>query len=960
MSSGCRVLPDGVTLATLHPLLPADQTQWGAFIKNQLPAAKLGERKRIELALKTGEWRVRQSKGRDWRDATSLALPSTPAAHNFIASDSGTIGPPASAPATADAAEHPLLMSTLQIIKLPDDVKEWWQVVHAPVVMVRASPSTSGVPLGAAAYGEIVAVEAVEVHGGQKWLRLSTAERDNLAINYTKSTEHRPNEAFMLVNGAVLGFGELMRPAATAHNPPREVWELAHRVYAAAWDARGERCYRVGLPKRVRYARLSKAAAAAENSDQQNRLIELNGKKYGEFLLSGLEAESRPKESDAQALMRIMAASTLRQYLSCWLPVESARADGAKTRWGSLLGSDEGGKHPFLALTLTPRPDSNHVPSRPRPRLCIALLLRGAPPGCVSGFLAYHLAVGFERVYLYFDDVDDPAITAARRYEPQAVITLCNETYWKRQRRTNSFFTENLSQMALSNSGLSVENFEKGDVQSRQCVVVQEAISLAASAGFDWILHIDIDELWYSPIPSAQRDAPAVFAAAPDCVQQLVFSNHEAVPQYNDSDCWFTSHTLFKIHNHFTRGPKANEEAEKRVERARKRGEVEEAAAEREARAAQRHATGLVAVAAQRELSTTASKGSSQEDHAMEEAFVAWSEDAQRRDDEEANDQDEFEHRIRDIQIDRCLRMRNKLEGPTAAQLRRQARQCLEDGDLEGARKAYKESTKRGGKEAAAFSYFTAHAQGKAAVRLRPEAGATPFQPLPRAGIHCFTFEQASRFPMDAPFAFQGSIECDINGMRSCRCQGAGSPVVLHYPNATLSYWLKKYEMLTTNVTQAFAGKASNEAGGQISLKSMPKLKECLISILERSRKKDKRATEKAEREKAQGTGVEAEDGLDEDDDVADAMEEAKFKKGTSQGMHDIAAALVSAGEYEMAKNLYKSQFCLVDTLPCIASEGLLVEIKFVRDLICEVMADASTTTNPATTAMSARPVGID
>ena len=105
----------------------------------------------------------------------------------------------------------------------------------------------------------------------------------------------------------------------------------------------------------------------------------------------------------------------------------------------------------------------------------------------------------------------------------------------------------------MRDSGLSVENFEKGDVQSRQCVVVQEAIALAAADGFDWLLHVDIDELWYSPVPSAQRDAPSVFAAAPDSVTEIIFPNHEAVPQLEDSDCWFTSHTLFKVASTFTR-----------------------------------------------------------------------------------------------------------------------------------------------------------------------------------------------------------------------------------------------------------------------------------------------------------------------------------------------------------------------------------------------------------------------
>jgi hypothetical protein len=57
-----------------------------------------------------------------------------------------------------------------------------------------------------------------------------------------------------------------------------------------------------------------------------------------------------------------------------------------------LLGTCDG-RDPFPRF-----PRRGEVASRPR--LAIALLIRGAPPLCVAGWCAYHLAIGFERLYM--------------------------------------------------------------------------------------------------------------------------------------------------------------------------------------------------------------------------------------------------------------------------------------------------------------------------------------------------------------------------------------------------------------------------------------------------------------------------------------------------------------------------------------------------------------------------------
>ena len=107
--------------------------------------------------------------------------------------------------------------------------------------------------------------------------------------------------------------------------------------------------------------------------------------------------------------------------------------------------------------------------------------------------------------------------------------------------------------------------------------------------------------------------------------------------------------------------------------------------------------------------------------------------------------------------------------------------------------------------EGAAMQYFTAHEQGKAAVRLRPKAGGEAFHPPPGAGIHRW--------------------QVHIGG-RSQTCYGAHAPVILHYPNADFGYWRRKYEMLTVD--------PSFGAGSQISLKGMPRLTRLLEKEMSR------------------------------------------------------------------------------------------------------------------------------
>lgn len=91
-----------------------------------------------------------------------------------------------------------------------------------------------------------------------------------------------------------------------------------------------------------------------------------------------------------------------------------------------------------------------------------------------------------------------------------------------------------------------------------------------------------------------------------------------------------------------------------------------------------------------------------------------------------------------------------------------------------------------------------------------------------------------------------------------------------------------------------------------------------------------------------------AEGAADDDDATDDAVRAAgddsieAAMKGSSLGMHDLAAAFVSRGDLKMAEGLYKHQLCMVDELPLLASHGLLVEITFPRRLLEELLPGAA------------------
>lgn len=220
------------------------------------------------------------------------------------------------------------------------------------------------------------------------------------------------------------------------------------------------------------------------------------------------------------------------------------------------------------------------------PRLAIALMVRAAPPIVVDGFIRYHLSIGFEKIWMYFDapheDEDAIAVAedAARHTNGAVVVTRCTAAWWEGLRKgtpPSRFLMRGLHAKAREEEDEAtggkmdvkdrfymfmterrmVDSLETGDVQGRQSVVVDLALCDAQREGLDWCFHIDVDELFYLPAARHRSDARKFFhERIPAGADQVRFVNLEIVPETLRVGDWFGECDLFKINKLHVRGVK--------------------------------------------------------------------------------------------------------------------------------------------------------------------------------------------------------------------------------------------------------------------------------------------------------------------------------------------------------------------------------------------------------------------
>jgi hypothetical protein len=164
-------------------------------------------------------------------------------------------------------------------------------------------------------------------------------------------------------------------------------------------------------------------------------------------------------------------------------------------------------------------------------KVAIVTTLRGAE-AVVTSFIRYHLAAGFSRIYLFFDDPADASLPIARSYGQQVT---CIPNDWRLQRLWKTTRTY------LGNPAL--RHHIASEVMARQILNADVAGGLALADGMDWLMHIDVDELFY---PTGQT-VPEHFEQLSDGgVTSMSYANLEGVPERTDIEDFFREITLFK------------------------------------------------------------------------------------------------------------------------------------------------------------------------------------------------------------------------------------------------------------------------------------------------------------------------------------------------------------------------------------------------------------------------------
>jgi len=163
-----------------------------------------------------------------------------------------------------------------------------------------------------------------------------------------------------------------------------------------------------------------------------------------------------------------------------------------------------------------------------RSKVAIVTTLRDAG-AMLESFVAYHLRTGFAHLFLFFDDPADPGLA---RFSGHPMITAVAHDELLRK-----------SWASLPEYDGLAEYLDR-EVMVRQVLNAALAMDMARSQGFDWLLHIDADELFFSvtrPVPEF------FFEALSQPFDTICYQNLEAVPERLDIADPFREVDLFKL-----------------------------------------------------------------------------------------------------------------------------------------------------------------------------------------------------------------------------------------------------------------------------------------------------------------------------------------------------------------------------------------------------------------------------
>eukprot|EP00750_Incisomonas_marina_P031798 INCI8308.3.p1 GENE.INCI8308.3~~INCI8308.3.p1 ORF type:complete len:639 (+),score=110.00 INCI8308.3:238-2154(+) len=225
-----------------------------------------------------------------------------------------------------------------------------------------------------------------------------------------------------------------------------------------------------------------------------------------------------------------------------------------------------------------------HGASPPGARAAIVTTVRYAAADVIAAFCRWHLFKGFVHIYLFFEDPQEAfrfKQYLRAKLTPVAQATEDGLSHaWMAilSGESVSIIVTDVVDVARADPVYLSEKRESSfmktpeagsldtEIMARQCLNAEVAAARAAthpshSGGrMDWLLHIDIDELFLVQAADPMEQQPTVsqhFSSVPAEVQFVAYVNHEAVPEHDgDIRNYFTEVCLFKQNpNVFKRRP---------------------------------------------------------------------------------------------------------------------------------------------------------------------------------------------------------------------------------------------------------------------------------------------------------------------------------------------------------------------------------------------------------------------
>jgi hypothetical protein len=157
----------------------------------------------------------------------------------------------------------------------------------------------------------------------------------------------------------------------------------------------------------------------------------------------------------------------------------------------------------------------------------------------VESFVKYHLRLGVDRIYLFWD-CPQRALPPSVENAPRVRVI--------RERCSAADVCRALG-VGSAEPGMA---HPLSQLVGRQIYNGNRALQFAREDSIHWLLHLDMDEAFWCPARPIQRHFEEM---AERGIEQVVYLNHEGVPEQVDIDNWFDV-TLFKF-NPFAMSPES-------------------------------------------------------------------------------------------------------------------------------------------------------------------------------------------------------------------------------------------------------------------------------------------------------------------------------------------------------------------------------------------------------------------